>query len=192
MAQKVILVRHGETLWSKTGKHTGRTDISLTEQGKQEALYLSPLLQKTPLSRIFVSPLKRAQETLELLALPLKAEIEPDLYEWNYGEFEGKTSKEIHAENPNWSIFTNGTTQGESVQDIEKRTARMLEKIQQEDGTILLVSSAHFLRALSAKWLGLSIEFGAQLVLSTASISVLGYEHNKPCLLLWNGQIPLI
>lgn len=192
MAEKLVLVRHGETLWSASGKHTGLTDIPLTDKGKEEAQRLAPFLQKMSFQKAFVSPLLRARATFDLLHLSIEEEIDPDLREWNYGELEGKTSKEIKAENPSWSIFTHGSLQGESPQDVEQRALRVLAKVEALEGTILLVSSGHFLRSLAAKWLKQPLTFGAQIPLSTASISVLGYEHSNPCLSLWNGQIPLV
>lgn len=189
--KKIFLVRHGETDWSLSGQHTGKTDIPLTEKGKEEALRLAPILQKIQITKALISPLKRAHETFNLAGLNVPRELDKDLEEWDYGDYEGLSSKEIAETNPDWSIFINGAPGGESLQDIENRTARVLDKIQSIDGNVALFSSGHILRALAARWLNLPLSFGRQLTLSTGSISILGYEHNLPSLLLWNGERPL-
>jgi probable phosphoglycerate mutase len=185
--KKVFLVRHGETAWSLSGQHTGRTDIPLTDHGKKQALSLAPLLKKHSFQKIFVSPLQRAKETYDLLHLSAHAELDEDLYEWDYGLYEGKTSKQIKEIHPNWSLFISGAPGGESVADVGARAGRMLSKIKACQGDVLLFSSGHFLRVLAAKWLEQPPTFGRNLALSTASLSILGYEHHTPALLLWNS-----
>ena len=189
--KKIFLVRHGETAWSLSGQHTGKTDIPLTEKGKEEALRLSPILKKIHFSKALVSPLKRAHETFNIVGLPIPAELDKDLEEWNYGDYEGISSKEIAKTNPDWSLFIDGAPGGESLQDIELRTSRILNKIHSLDGNIVIFSSGHILRALTARWLNLPLSFGRQLRLSTGSISILSYENKEPALLLWNGERPL-
>jgi probable phosphoglycerate mutase len=184
--QKIILVRHGETQWSLTGRHTGKTDIPLTETGVKQAEALSSLLQKMSIEKAFVSPLLRAKDTFRLCHLSLPHEVDPDLCEWDYGDYEGLTSKQIHETDPSWSIFTHGALNGESLSDIQKRADRMLAKARDFGKDVALFSSGHILRALAARWLTLPVSFGKHIVLNTASLSILGYERTTPALLLWN------
>lgn len=184
--RKVFFVRHGQTAWSIAGKHTGKTDIPLTPQGIQEAKLLQPLLESHAFTQAFVSPLQRAMQTFETLQLPVLHTIDIDLMEWDYGSYEGKTSKEIRQTRPHWSLFDEGAPEGESPQDVAIRAQRMCEKISDCKGQVLIVSSAHFLRALAVTWLRMPISSGKHLCLSTASLSILGYEHSNPALLSWN------
>ena len=191
MANKIFLVRHGETEWSLSGQHTGRTDIPLTDKGKEEAIRLSPMLKKLQITKALVSPLKRAHETYNLANLNIEGDLDKDLEEWHYGDYEGLSSKEIAKTNPDWSLFIHGAPGGESLHDIELRTSRVLQKVHSIEGNVILFSSGHILRALTVRWLGLPLSFGRQLPLLTGSISILGYEHGLPALLLWNGERPL-
>lgn len=184
--KQIFLVRHGETAWTIQKKHTGLTDIDLTEKGRQQAEQLRQRLQGTKFEKVLVSPLKRAKETCEIAGFLDHAEVSADLLEWNYGEYEGKTTEEIHRSNPDWTIFTHGAPGGESLQDIEKRSERILKKIDRIAGNVVLFSSGHFLRALAAKWLNLSVQQGRLFVLGTASISILGFERAQNAIILWN------
>jgi len=188
--QKIFLIRHGETKWSLSGQHTGKTDLPLTEHGRNQAKLLSPLMQSYSFSKAFVSPLQRAQTTFELMDLKVPSVIDEDLYEWDYGKYEGITTAEIRKTRPNWSIFTDGVPDGESLEAVRARAEKVVAKVQQVDGDVILFSSGHFLRVLATAWLKAPLEFGAQIALGACSVSILGYEHEKPALLLWNGKQP--
>jgi broad specificity phosphatase PhoE len=184
--KKIYLIRHGETEWTLSGQHTGTTDIPLTQEGERQVEELKKRINKRDFSTILTSPLKRAIQTCELTGYLNRAKIDPDLMEWNYGDFEGKTSKEIHALYPQWSIFFDGAPNGESLADIEARTSRVLAKLEPLQGNIALFSHGHFLRALAAKWLQLSVREGRLFTLVPASLSILGYEKTTPVIQLWN------
>lgn len=184
--KKVVLVRHGETAWSLSGKHTGRTDIPLTENGEKQAALIGKALSSFSFSHAFVSPLERAQKTFFLSGLTTPFTLDPLLVEWNYGDYEGITSKEILEKDPSWNLFIKGAPRGESLSDVEKRADLVLQKVQAIEGDIVLFSSAHILRSITARWLGMSINFGKNLSLQTASISILSYEHEFPSLVQWN------
>ena len=188
MISKIYLIRHGETAWTLSDQHTGLTDLPLTHNGEEEARNLKKLLANHSFQRVLASPLQRAKKTCELAGFSKQCEIDPDLVEWNYGKYEGKKTEEILKENPSWNLFSQGAPGGESVADVEKRAHRVLEKIKGTSGDVALFSSGHFLRALAACWLNLSAAEGRFLFLSTASVSILGYEKNDPVILLWNQQ----
>ncbi len=187
--QKIYLVRHGETSWALSGRHTGRTDIPLTESGKKKALLLGEALRPIPLTLALVSPLIRAKETFDLSHLSIEGVLCDDLKEWDYGDYEGLTSKEIHEKNANWNVFTDGSPGGESVADMTKRADLVLKRALQASGDVALFSSAHILRCIAARWLKMPLDFGKHIVLHTGSLSILGYEHENPALLLWNNVI---
>lgn len=172
---KIYLIRHGETIWSKSGKHTSFTDLELTETGVLEAASLKCKLPN--FDHVFVSPLKRARQTAEILNL--NGAILKELLEWNYGIYEGKTTKEIQQNEPDWSIFTHGALFGETLLEIEKRVNLVLNHLQSLNGTICIVSSGHFLRALITNYLDLPIGFGKHISLHTGSLTVLGKERNQ-------------
>ncbi|MGE5196107.1 MAG: histidine phosphatase family protein [Anaerolineae bacterium] len=184
--QTIYLIRHAETAWTKTGQHTGLTDIPLTAEGQHQAKLLKQRLKDLKFQNVFTSPLKRAKETCQLADLFSQAEIDDDLVEWNYGDYEGLTREEIHKKDPGWSIFTKGAPGGESVDDVSKRADRVLEKIHHLKGSIAIFSSGHFSRVLAVKWLSLNPECGKLLALFPASLSILGYESNNPVLIRWN------
>jgi broad specificity phosphatase PhoE len=184
--KKIILVRHSETLWSLNGRHTGLTDIPLTEQGEREAKELKERLKKLPFQKVFTSPLKRAVETCKLSGLFDHAVIDPDLVEWNYGDYEGLTHAEIISKNPSWNIFTQGAPGGESVEDVCARADRVLKRLSAFKETCILFSSAHFLRLLATRWLHLPPKDGELFALSPSSISLLGYERENHVILSWN------
>jgi len=188
----VYLARHGETAWSASGRHTGMTDLPLTQRGEQNARDLGERLKAVPFARIFTSPLQRAVRSSSLAGFGANAEIDPDLVEWNYGQYEGRTSAEIHAERPDWQLFLDGCPGGESPTDVATRADRVVARARAVQGNVLLFSSAHFLRMLAARWLGLDPSAGRYWVLSTASLSTLGYEHDaaEPVIRLWNATNP--
>jgi len=168
------------------------TDLPLTQRGEQNARDLGERLKAVPFARIFTSPLQRAVRSSSLAGFGANAEIDPDLVEWNYGQYEGRTSAEIHAERPDWQLFLDGCPGGESPTDVATRADRVVARARAVQGNVLLFSSAHFLRMLAARWLGLDPSAGRYWVLSTASLSTLGYEHDaaEPVIRLWNATNP--
>jgi probable phosphoglycerate mutase len=184
----VYLARHGETAWSLSGQHTGLTDLPLTERGERNARQLGQRLKGLNFVKVFTSPLQRAARTCELAGFGAVAQIDRDLVEWDYGQYDGRRSAEILAERPDWQLFRDGCPGGETPQQVGARADRVLSRLRAASGDILLFSSGHFLRALTARWLNLQPEAGRYFFLSTASLSVLGYEHNlgKPVIRLWN------
>jgi len=187
----VYIARHGETAWSLSGQHTGLTDLPLTPNGERNAQRLGERLKGLRFARVFTSPLQRAARTCELAGFGAVAEIDPDLVEWNYGQYEGLTSAEILRERPDWQLFRDGAPGGESPEQIGERADRVVRCVRAVPGNVLLFSSGHFIRVLASSWLGLGPGCaGRYLVLSTASLSALGYEHNlsEPVIRLWNDD----
>ncbi|MBL8895285.1 MAG: histidine phosphatase family protein [Rhizobiales bacterium] len=185
----VYLARHGETAWSQSGRHTGLTDIPLTERGERMAVALGKRLKGMSFATVLSSPLQRAHRTCELTGLAAGAKIDPDLVEWNYGQYEGLTSAEIHGKAPQWNLFRDGCPQGESPEAISARADRVVARLRGLPGPTLLFSSGHIIRVLAARWLGLTIEvMAARFLLDTASLSALSYEHTvaAPAIRLWN------
>jgi broad specificity phosphatase PhoE len=184
----IYLARHGETAWSLSGQHTGLTDLPLTQRGERNARALGEQLKGLKFARVFTSPLQRAHRTCELAGFGAEAEVDPDLVEWNYGEYEGHTTAQIHALRPNWELFRDGCPGGESPDQIGARACRVVSRLRAIPGAVLLFSSGHFLRVLGAQWLGIGPAAGKYLLLSTASLSTLGYEHgvSQPVIRLWN------
>jgi len=186
--QTVYLVRHGETAWSLTGQHTGRTDLPLTEQGERSARQLATALRGLEFARVFTSPLRRARQTCELAGFGSRAEVDADLVEWDYGEYEGLRTAEIRAMRPDWEMFRDGFPGGETFGQIGARADRVVSRIRSIQGAVLLFSSGHFLRILAARWLGLEPQGGRFFLLEAASLSMLSYEHgpSEPAIGLWN------
>jgi broad specificity phosphatase PhoE len=184
----IYLARHGETAWSLSGQHTGRTDLPLTEAGERNARALGERLRGLTFAKIFTSPLQRAVRTCELAGFGNAAERDPDLMEWDYGEYEGRRTGEIHVERPDWQLFRDGCPGGESPAEIGARADRVVRQVRAVAADILLFSSGHFLRVLAARWLGLEPAGGRYFLLGTAACCVLGYEHNlaEPAIRLWN------
>jgi broad specificity phosphatase PhoE len=184
----IHLARHGETAWSLSGQHTGRTDLPLTERGERNARALGQRLRGLEFAKVYTSPLQRAARTCELAGFGTSAEIDPDLVEWDYGQYEGCRTAEIHAERPDWQLYRDGCPGGESPGQIGARADRVVDRVRAIKGDVLVFSSGHFLRVLAARWLGLDASGGRYLLLSTASLSALGYEHNlaAPAIQLWN------
>ncbi len=188
LCKEIFLVRHGETEWSLKGRHTGRTDIPLTERGKKEALNLKQRLASHRFDRVFFSPLARAKETCRLAGLLDHAIADSDLVEWDYGNYEGLTSQEIHQQDPEWTIFSHGAPGGESLLQATERVDRLLARLSPIQGKIILFSSGHLLRLLAARWLSLPPSGGQYFILTTASLSVLSYEHQRyPVISCWNS-----
>ena len=175
----IYLARHGETAWSLSGQHTGLTDLPLTERGQRNARALGKRLEGLTFARVLTSPLQRAARTCELAGFGAAAEVDRDLLEWNYGEYEGHRTAEIRAERPDWQLFRDGCPGRESPDQVGARADRVVSRVRSLEGDALLFSSGHFLRVLAARWLGLPPGDGRFFVLSTASLSALGYEHNR-------------
>jgi len=187
-AQLLYIVRHGETAWSLSGQHTGMTDLPLTERGESNARYLRDRLAGVSFARVFRSPLQRATRTCELAGFGSVAEADPKLVEWNYGEYEGLRSAEIHAKRPGWQLFRDGCPGGESPDQVGARADEVLRKVRTVDGNVLIFSSGHFLRMLSLRWVGMEATAGKFFAMDAASVSVLSADHGgtQPLIQLWN------
>ncbi|MGW0820363.1 histidine phosphatase family protein [Streptomyces sp. NPDC002845] len=191
----LLLVRHGETEWSSSGQHTSWTDLPLTDKGRGQARQVAPLIVSHRIGAAFVSPMKRARETAELIGLD-ELRIDPDLREWDYGGYEGITTAEIHRSRPDWFLFTDGVTPGppehpgESPEEVGARADRMLAKVHaapaDAEGCVVLVAHGHFLRVLTARWLGLPPSGGALFQLGTGTVGRLSTEHGRPVIASWN------
>jgi probable phosphoglycerate mutase len=184
----LYLARHGETAWTISGQHTGLTDLPLTERGERNAVRLGERLRGLTFARVFTSPLRRARRTCELAGFGELAEVDPDLVEWHYGDYEGKTTVDILRERPGWRLFRDGCPGGESPADVGGRADRVIGRVRALGSDVLVFSSADFLRVLAARWLGLDAAAGGFFCLETATLSVLGYDHNpqEPAVRLWN------
>lgn len=184
----VYLARHGETAWSLSGQHTGLTDLPLTARGERNAASLAERLRELTFAKVLSSPLQRAMRTCELAGFAGNVEADADLVEWNYGNYEGRTSADILKDRPDWHIFRDGCPGGEGPADVAARADRVVARVRKVQGDVLVFSSAHYLRVLAVRWLGLEPAAGRYLVLSTASVSALGYEHNlsEPVIRLWD------
>src|SRR6185437_11981388 len=176
---KIYLARHGETEWSLSGQHTGVTDIPLTPRGEQNARSLGERLRGSHCIKVLTSPLQRARRTGELAGFGAHAAIDPDLVEWNYGDYEGIRTADIRKERPDWFLFRDGCPGGESPEAVGARADRIIARLREIDGDVLVFSHGHFLRVLGARWLGRPAAEGRLLLLTTASLSILGYEHNR-------------
>lgn len=186
---EIFLVRHGETEWSLSGQHTGITDIPLTANGRKVAKLFEPLAAKVSFSLVLTSPLERARTTCELVGLGGKAIIEPDLMEWNYGEYEGLTTKQIHAKSPEWMLFRDGCPGGESPEQVSARVDRVIAKICAAEGNVALFAHGHILRVLAARWIGFPVLAGSHFMLDPATLSVLSYYRGIPAVKRWNAPI---
>lgn len=188
--QTVYLARHGDTAWSLSGQHTGLTDLALTEMGERNARRLGERLRGLAFARVLTSPLQRAARTCELAGFGGVATTDPDLVEWDYGEYEGRTSADIKTQRPDWQLFRDGCPGGESPAQVAARADRVIARVRAIPGDVLLFSSGHILRTLGARWLGWDAAGGAFLLLGTASLSALGYEHavDHPVIRLWNDS----
>jgi broad specificity phosphatase PhoE len=188
---QLYFVRHGGTEWSLSGQHTGRTDIPLTPRGENEARALRPLLSTLTFSRVFTSPRIRARRTAELVGLEPNAEIEPDLAEWDYGEYEGLHTADIRKERPGWSVFRDGCPGGEMLAQVSDRADRLLARLRLLRGNVALFSHGQFGRVLAARWIGLPAVNGLHFALDSASLGILGHELRHPTvpvIALWNAR----
>lgn len=185
----LFCIRHGETEWSLSGQHTGATDISLTENGRALARRLAPPLSQYDFSLVMVSPLKRALETCALAGLSQDAVIEPDLVEWNYGEFEGLTSREIHKDHPGWIVFRDGCPGGETPKEVGARVDRIISRALDAGGDVALFAHGHVLRTLAARWLGLPPDGGMHFLLDTGTLCVLGFYRDVRAIRTWNAPL---
>jgi len=186
MPPDLYLVRHGETEWSASGRHTGRTDIPLTPRGEAEASWLAGRLGTAQFTHVFSSPRRRALRTCELAGWGASAVVEPDLAEWDYGDYEGLHSAEILKARPGWSLFRDGCPGGESPEQACVRADRLLARLRGLEGNVALFTHGHFGRLLGARWMGLPVVDAVHLRLDTASLSILGAEHGAPVIALWN------
>jgi probable phosphoglycerate mutase len=185
----VYLARHGETAWSLTGQHTGLTDLPLTERGERNACQLGERLRGLTFARVYTSPLQRARRTCELAGFGAVAEVDPDLVEWDYGQYEGLRTAEIRVKHPGWLLFRDGCPGGESPVQAAARADRVVSRLRTVQGDVLLFSSGHFIRVLAMRWIELELTANARrFMLSTASLSAVGYENelSRPVIRLWN------
>ena len=199
-SQQIYLIRHGETEWSLSGQHTGTTDIPLTENGRKVARLLEPVLAKETFALVLTSPLERARETCELAGLGERAEIDSDLMEWNYGQYEGLTPKQIHAQAPEWMLFNDGCPGGESPEQVGARVDRVIARVRAVEGHVALFAHGHIFRVFAARWLGLPATAGCHFLLDTATLNVLvssryrdakypGYYRGIPAVKRWNAML---
>ena len=186
----IYLARHGETAWSVTGQHTGVTDLPLTDRGERNAVRLGERLAGLVFTKVLTSPLQRAARTCELAGFGAVAEVDRDLMEWNYGDYEGLRTVEIRAKRPDWHLFRDGCPNGESPEQIGARADRVVSRVRAIKANVLIFSSGHFLRVFAARWLGLEPAAGKFLMLDTASLSALSYEHDlsQPAVRFWNDS----
>lgn len=184
---KIVLVRHGETEWSRSGRHTSFTDVALTAQGRAEARSVAARLAGIDFVLVLISPRQRARDTCQLAGLGGRAEVTDDLAEWDYGAYEGRTTAEIRREVPNWTIFSHGAPDGETAAAVADRADRVIERACEADGVVALFSHGHFLRVLGARWVGLPASAAALFALDTARLSFLGHEREQRVLREWNS-----
>ena len=187
---RLYLIRHGETAWSLSGQHTGRTDLPLTEHGEQAARKLAEPLRAVKFARVFTSPLQRALRTCELAGLGEFAEIEPNAVEWDYGDYEGQRLADIRKTRPDWNIFRDGCPRGEQPTDVSERADRLISRLRTFEGNIAIFSHGQFGRVVGVRWIGLPVGKAQHLILSTASLSILGFEHDVigvPAIVMWNA-----
>jgi broad specificity phosphatase PhoE len=183
---RCLLIRHGETAWSLSGRHTGRTDLPLLPKGEAQARALRPKLSQHQFTAVLTSPLLRARSTCELAGLGAGSIVDPDLREWDYGAYDGLTTTEIRAERPGWDLFEDGAPGGETAADVGRRADRVIERIRAVPGVVACVAHAHVLRVLTARWIGLDPTGGRSFVLAPASVSALGWEREQPVIAGWN------
>jgi probable phosphoglycerate mutase len=185
---EIYLARHGETEWSRNGRHTGRTDLPLTAKGEEDGLRLRERLRGLSFDHVFASPLLRARRTAELAGF--RPEIDPELIEWHYGQFEGLTSTEIQARLPNWNLFRDGCPDGESPADTAARADRLAQKLKALNGNVICFAHGHILRVLAARWVAQPVTLAGGLLLGTAALSILSFDHNtreEPAIRMWNS-----
>lgn len=186
MTSSVVVVRHGTTEWSRAGRHTGRTDVDLDAEGRGQAVRLRDRLSGWSFALVLSSPRRRAMETCQLAGFGEAVQVVDELREWDYGAYEGLTLAEILRADPGWVLWRDGCPGGESPEEVRSRCDAVLGRLSEVDGNVLVFAHGHLLRALAARWLGVGLDFGAHLGLDTASISVLGFEHECPAIRRWN------
>jgi len=186
MASEIVIVRHGETEWSLARRHTGRTDLPLLPAGRERAAALADVLAARTFGLVLVSPLRRARETCELAGFADRAEICEDLREWDYGDYEGRTTVEVREQNPDWVLWRDGCPGGETPDHVAARADRALEKLRASDGDAIAFAHGHILRVLTVRYLQLPLAAGARFVLGAGAFSTFGYEHENEALLRWN------
>jgi broad specificity phosphatase PhoE len=189
-SQEVVLVRHGETEWSRAGKHTGRTDIPLTERGREAARAVGAELQGRQLALVLTSPLARAADTCRLAGLGDVAEARDELMEWDYGAYEGRKTVDIRREHPGWTLWLDGVPEGETIAQVQTRVDRAIAELRSVAGDAAVFAHGHLLRVLAARWLGLEPAAGRLFALDPATISILGYERETPVVRMWNRSVP--
>jgi broad specificity phosphatase PhoE len=185
----VYLIRHGETEWAKNGRHTGRSDIPLTDAGREQAGFLLPIFDDVKFARILSSPLQRALETAKLAGLSPSVELDEELLEWDYGDYEGLTTKQIRERVSDWSIWTHLCPNGETIGQVSQRADRVVARLRSISGNVAIFSHGHFLRILVSRWIGLSADHGSRFLLGTSTLSILGYENEVPVIKTWNGPL---
>jgi probable phosphoglycerate mutase len=186
---EAVLVRHGETEWSRSGKHTGRTDVPLTEHGRAQAQAVGEALRGRDFALVLTSPLERARETCRLAGFDDQAQTRDELMEWDYGAYEGRTTPEVREERPGWTLWRDGVPGGETIEQVAERVDRVIEEIRGTDGDAVLFAHGHVLRVLTARWLGLEPHAGRLFALDPATLSALGYERETPVIRVWNEAV---
>jgi len=186
---EVVLVRHGETQWTRSGRHTGRTDIPLTERGREQAQRIGRVLRDRRFALVLASPLSRALETCRLAGFGEHAELTDDLLEWDYGDYEGRRTDDIRVTRPRWSLWSDGVPGGETADDVAARVDRLVARARAAGGSVALFAHAHVLRVLTARWLGLGPEGGGLFVMAPAAVSMLGYEREASVIRRWNVDV---
>ena len=189
--QQVYVIRHGETEWSLSGQHTGVTDIPLTENGRDLAKLLHPVLAKESFALVLTSPLRRAKETCTLSGLGDQAEVDSNLMEWNYGDYEGLTPNEIHKKTPGWLLFTDGAPGGEAPEQVGERADHVIKRIRAVKGNVALFAHGHIFRVLVARWIDLPSEDGRKFLLGTGTLNILSYYRGVPAIKTWNAPLKL-
>ena len=189
MNSTVYLIRHGETEWAKNGRHTGRSDIPLTDAGREQAGFLLPIFDDVKFDRILSSPLQRALETAKLAGLSPSVELDEELLEWDYGDYEGLTTKQIRERVSDWSIWTHLCPNGETIGQVSQRADRVVARLRSISGNVAIFSHGHFLRILVSRWIGLPADHGSRFLLGTSTLSILGYENEVPVIKTWNGPL---
>jgi probable phosphoglycerate mutase len=187
-SRRIFLVRHGETEWSLDGRHTSRTDLPLSAEGERRAEQLAAVFREHPFVLVLTSPMGRAVRTCELAGLLSRAEISPDLHEWDYGEYEGRTTPDIRSARPDWNLFHDGAAGGETAEDVGARTRRVIDRLAAAEGDAAVFGHGHALRVLAALWVGLAPEDAERFALETGTISILGYERETRVIRVWNTR----
>ena len=190
-AQEIVIVRHGATEWSRAGRHTGRTDVPLSTDGRREAALIGERLAGREFALVLTSPLSRAAETCRLAGFGARAEVDQDLVEWNYGSYEGLTTAEIRERRPGWSVLTDGALDGEDATQVGERADRVLARVRAVQGSVLLFAHGHVSRVIGARWIGLPPDHARLFALPTGSLSTLGFERETPVFLCWNDTSQL-